>query len=45
MIILFFDLIIFGKISDKNKARDVLGNDFYSGLLEIKDDIHLNKTI
>ena len=28
-----------GQILDKNKARDVLGNDFYSGLFDIKDDI------
>ena len=43
----FFHTIIYGvlfhltegKILDKNKAKYVLGNDFYSGLLEIKVDI------
>ena len=28
-----------GKILDRNKIKDVLGNDFYNDLLEIKDDI------
>ena len=43
----FFNSLIYGamykmtegQILDKNKARDVLGNDFYSGLFDIKDDI------
>ena len=49
----FFDSIIYGvmfrisegKVLDKNKAKDVLGRDFYEKLLEIKDDIELDKTL
>ena len=49
----FFDSITYGvmfrisegKVLDKNKAKDVLGKDFYENLLEIKDDIELDKTL
>ena len=34
-----------GKVLKKNKASDVLGKDFYEGLVEIKDDIQLDKTL
>lgn len=29
----------------QTKAEDILGNDFYSGVLEIKDDIQLDRTL
>ena len=49
----FFDAIIYGtmpykseeKIIDKNKIRDVLGDDFQNDLLEIKGNIKLYRTI
>ena len=49
----FFDTIIYGamfyksdgKVIDKNKVRDVLEDDFYNDLCEIKDDIKLDRTI
>ena len=49
----FFDTVIFGamfyksegKTIVKDKVKDVLGNDFYNDLLEIKDEIKLDKTI
>ena len=49
----FFDAIIYnlmfyeseGKIIDKNKIEEVLGDDFYNDLLEIKDEIKLDRTI
>ena len=49
----FFDAIIYslmfykseGKIIDKNKIEDLLGNDFYNDLLEIKDEIKLDRII
>ena len=49
----FFDAIIYGtmpyksegKIIDKNKIRDVLGDDFRNDLLEIKGNIKLDRTI
>ena len=49
----FFDSIIYGlmfyltegKNIDKNKANEVIGNEFYLQLLEIKDDIKLDKTL
>ena len=34
-----------GKITDKNKIEEVLGDDFYNGLLEIKNKIKLDRTI
>ena len=50
---LFFDSIIYGfmhhksdgKILDKSKARDVLGNDFYVSLSKIKNHIQLDRTL
>ena len=50
----FFDSIVYcvmfriteGKVAlEKNKANDVLGKDFYEGLIEIKDEIQLHKTL
>ena len=49
----FFDVIIYGvmfyksngEIIDKTKIVEVLGEDFYNDLLEIKDDIKLDKTL
>ena len=49
----FFDSIIYGlmfyltegKNIDKNKAKEVIGNEFYLELLEIKDDIKLDKML
>ena len=49
----FFDAIIYrtmpykseGEIIDKNKIRDVLGDDFQNDLLEIKGNIKLYRTI
>ena len=49
----FFDSILYGvtfkisegKILEKDKACDVLGKDFCEELLEIKDDIQLDKTL
>ena len=34
-----------GKNIDKNKAREVIGNEFYLKLLEIKDGIKLDKML
>ena len=34
-----------GKIIDKNKIEEVLGDDFYNDLLETKDEIKLDRTI
>ena len=34
-----------GNILEKGKANDVLGKGFYEELLEIKDDIQLDKTL
>ena len=34
-----------GKVLDKNKAKYVLGIDVYSGLVEIKDDIQLGRSL
>ena len=28
-----------GKVLDKDKMKDVIGNDFYNDLIEIKNDI------
>ena len=49
----FFDALIYslmfckseGKIVDKNKINEVLGDDFYNDLLKIKDEIKLDRTI
>ena len=49
----FFDFIIYclmfylteGKNINKNKAKEVIGNKFYLELVEIKDDIKLDKTL
>ena len=49
----FFGTVIFGalfyksegKTIVKDKVKDVLGSDFYNDLLEIKDEIKLDKTI
>ena len=50
----FFDSIVYsvmfriseGKVAlEKNKANDVLRKDFYEGLVEIKDDTQLDKTL
>ena len=49
----FFDAIIYGvmfyksnsEIIDKTKIVEVLGEDFYNDLLEIKDDIKLDRTL
>ena len=48
-----FDAIIYGamyyksdgKVIDKNNVREVLEDNFYNDLLEIKDDIKLDRTI
>ena len=48
----FFDSVIYTimcereneKIPDKNRAREVLGIDFYNEVFEIKDDIQLDRT-
>ena len=34
-----------GEIIDKNKTEEVLGDNFYNDLLEIKDEIKLDRTI
>ena len=34
-----------GKNIDKNMAKEVIGNEFYLELLEIEDDIKLDKTL
>ena len=34
-----------GKILDKDKMKEVLGNDFYNDLIEIKNDAQLDRTI
>ena len=34
-----------GKITDKNKIEEVLGDDFYNDLLEIKDEIKLGQSL
>ena len=34
-----------GKIIDRNKIEEVLGDNFYNDLLEIKDEIKLDRTI
>ena len=34
-----------GEIIDKNKIVEVLGEDFYNDLLEIKDEIKLDRTL
>ena len=34
-----------GKNIYKNKAKEVIGNEFYLELFEIKDDIKLDKTL
>ena len=49
----FFDAIIYGimfcksegKVLEKSKAKGVLGVGFYNELLEIKDDVKLDRTI
>ena len=49
----FFDAIIYdvmiyksnGEIIDKNKITEVVGEDFYNDLLEIKDEIKLDRTL
>ena len=49
----FFDALIYslmfceseGEIIDKNKIEEVLGDDFYNDLLEIKDEVKLDRTI
>ena len=49
----FFDSIVYdvmchttkGKILDKDKMKDVLGNDFYNDLIEKKNDTQLDRTI
>ena len=49
----FFDSILYGvmfkisegKILENNKVNDVLGKNFYEELLEIKDDIQLDKIL
>ena len=48
----FFDAIIYGmfyksegKIIEKDKVEEVLGADFYSDLLEIKDEVKVDRTI
>ena len=49
----FFDSIIYGlmfyltegKNINKNKAKEVIGNEFYLELLEIKDDVKLDKML
>ena len=33
------------KILDKDEMKDVLGNDFYNDLIEIKNDTQLDRTI
>ena len=34
-----------GKILDKGKIKDVLGNKFYNDLIEVKNEIQLDRTI
>ena len=34
-----------GEIIDKNNIVEVLGEDFYNDLLEIKDEIKLDRTL
>ena len=49
----FFDAVIYGIvfyksegiIIDKNKVKEILGDDFYNDLLEIKDNIKLDQTV
>ena len=49
----FFDVIIYGvmfhksegKILEKDKIAEILRPDFYNELLEIKDEIKLDRTI
>ena len=49
----FFDAIIYGimfcksngEIIDKNKIAEVVGEDFYNDLLQIKDEIKLDRTL
>ena len=49
----FFDAIIYGimfcksngEIIDKNKIAEEVGEDFYNDLLEIKDEIKLDRTL
>ena len=49
----FFDAIIYDimfyksndEIIDKNKITEVVGEDFYNDLLEIKDEIKLDRTL
>ena len=49
----FFDAVIYSamfykseeKTINKDKAKEVLGNDFHNDLLEIKDEIKLGRTI
>ena len=49
----FFDAVIYiamfykseGKTIDKDKAKERIGNDFHNDLLEIKDEIKLDRTI
>ena len=40
-----FDAVIYGAMFYKNRIREVLGNGFYNDLLEIKDNIKLDRTI
>ena len=49
----FFDAVIYGImfykskgiIIDKNKIKEILGDDFYNDFLEIKDNIKLDQTV
>ena len=34
-----------GKMLDMDKMKDVLGNNFYNNLIEIKNNIQLDRTI
>ena len=53
VITLFFDSIVYSviyhmtkrKTLHKGKMKDVLGNDFYNDLIEIKNEIQLDRTI
>ena len=45
LIVFFMVLVTEGKILDKDKMKDILGNDFHNNLIEIKNDTQLDRTI
>ena len=40
-----FDSVIYGEILDQDRVIEVLGEDFYNDLLEVKDKVKLGRTI